>query len=118
MPITNESLDTIVGAFWPIDMDVFRLMLEPGGGDLAELGVLYGKSAALIGSYLRPGETFTVSDLWEAPAGDASNADENASSYPDLTRAAFEANYRRVVGSNLPQIVQGESSTIVDAAPH
>lgn len=118
MPATREDIETIGGAFAPLDMDVFELMLDHGEGDLAELGVLYGKSAALVGSYQRPGETFTVADLWELPAGDDANAEENASSYPGLTRADFEDNYRRVVGPNLPVIVQAESSTITNVASH
>ena len=118
MAISDQDLETIEGAFIPVDMALFRLYLEADEGDLAEMGVYYGKSAALIGSYLRPGETFTVADLWEQPARDGANESENTSSYPGLNRAAFEANYRRVVGPLLPTIVQGESSTIADTASH
>lgn len=118
MRVSDDDLDTIEGYFQPLDVALFRLLLSTGRGDLAELGVLHGRSAALVGSYLGPGETFTVADLWERPAGDGANATENSTSYPGLTRASFEANYRRLHDGRLPVVVQGESSTIVDHAPH
>lgn len=118
--VSDAQVDAIVGAFFPPDLQAFRVLLDATaerlGGDLAELGVLYGRSAVLIGSSLRPGETFTVVDLFEADAADAENAGENTSSYPGLTRKAFEDTYRRVLGT-LPVVVAGSSETVVDHVP-
>ena len=119
-PVSDEQVDGIVGAFWAPDPQVFRALLDAtaanGPGDLAELGVLYGRSAVLIGSSLRDGETFTVVDLFEAEPGDAANAAENADSYPGLSRAAFEENYLRV-HPKLPVVVRGPSESVVDHVP-
>ncbi len=118
--LTDDDLEHIVGAFWQPDISMFRALLEATGdrigGDLAELGVLYGRSAVLLGDHLRKGETLTVVDLFEDAAPDPDNLEENLSSYPGLTRAAFEDNYRRMLGT-LPQVVQGLSHTIEDHAP-
>lgn len=118
--ITDADLDAIVGHFLQPDRDVFRTLLtatQRVGGDLAELGVLYGASAVLIGESLQDGETFTVIDLFEGGAADAANAAENSESYPGLDQAAFEANYRRLHGT-LPVVVQDFSERIVDHATH
>lgn len=121
MDIPDELLDTIEGAFWPPDVDLFRTLLAATAthlpGDLAELGVFYGKSAVLLGASLGDGEVLTVVDLFEAGAPDEENQGENDASYAGLTRAAFEANYRRV-HSALPVVVQGLSESIVDHARH
>lgn len=119
--VTDADLDTVVGHFLPVDVMLFRALLEAtaeaGRGDLAELGVLYGRSAVLIGSSLREGETFTVVDLFGSDPGDVRNAEENDSSYPGLTQEAFEANYRRLLG-DLPLVVRGLSHTVVEHASH
>jgi predicted O-methyltransferase YrrM len=118
--VSDEQVDAIVGAFWAPDVQVFRALLDAsaatGPGDLAELGVLYGRSAVLIGSSLRGEETFTVVDLFEDEPDDAANATENAHSYPGLSRAAFEQNYLRVHG-RLPVVVRGPSESVVDHVP-
>ena len=88
-----------------------------GGGDLAELGVYLGKSAALVGWHCRPGETFTAIDLFEQEAESEANRVENAVSYPELSQAAFERNYL-TVNDSLPVIVRGPSATVVDHATH
>lgn len=117
-PVTDADIDSIVGAFFAPDRDMFRTLLEATrglGGDLAELGVLYGASAALVGAARQEGEVFTVVDLFGKESSDDSNAAENESSYAGLTRAAFEANMMRVVGE-LPTIIEDYSSTIVEHA--
>lgn len=118
MLINGESLDSIPGWFWPVDVQLFQWFLEDQNsrrisGDLVELGTYYGKSAVLIGSHVQPGEKFTVIDLYETPAGDEANRGENADQYGGLTRAAFEANYLRF-HAVLPNVVQGVSSEIRD----
>lgn len=118
--VSDHEIDGIVGAFFEPDRDMFRWLLaatEPLGGDLAEMGVLYGASAVLIGSSLQPGETFTVVDLFGREVCDVQNSVENASSYPLLTRQAFERNYRAIHG-DLPVVLEDYSSKIVEhAAP-
>jgi predicted O-methyltransferase YrrM len=121
MRLTDADVFSIVGAFWAPDLDLFRLLLDEtsrnGSGDLAELGVLLGRSAVLIGDSLGPGETFTVVDLFEETADDDANQEENQSSYHGVTQDVFESNYTRVLGS-LPVVVKGLSTTIVDKAAH
>ncbi len=119
--ITDADIDSLVGNFLPVDSALFRVLLsatsEQLHGDLAEMGVLYGASAILIGSYLQPGETFTVIDLFGGSELDDANAEENSQYYPGLTRQAFEANYRRF-HDTLPVVVQDLSSAIVNHATH
>lgn len=119
--LDEADLDSVVGHFHPVDVALFRALLDAtavaGPGDLAELGVYYGKSAVLLGSHLGEGEVLTVVDLFGSEAPDADNTAENEGSYAGLTRAAFEDNYRRLVG-DLPVVVQGLSQTVVDHAAH
>ncbi|MGI8686729.1 MAG: class I SAM-dependent methyltransferase, partial [Acidimicrobiales bacterium] len=73
---THSDLRSIPGWLEATDETVLRFVLEAQcrasvTGDLAELGVYMGKSAVLIGDHVQPGETFTVVDLFDAPAGDA-----------------------------------------------
>ena len=81
-------------------------------GDLLELGCYLGKSAILIGKHLRPGETFTVCDLFDAKPEDLANEAENKHSYPTLTRQGFEANYLAFY-ETLPVIVQSTTDQIL-----
>lgn len=118
--ITDADIDAIVGHFLQPDRDLFRVLLtatQPLGGDLAELGVLYGASAVLVGESLQDGETFTVVDLFEGDAADDANAVENSDSYPGLDQAAFEDNYRRLHGV-LPVVVKDFSERVTDHARH
>jgi hypothetical protein len=120
--VSTSVIDGIPGWFAAEDQQVFRAILsaqEHAGihGDVAELGVYLGRSAALIGCYVREDETFTVVDLFGADPGDADNRIENYDSYPDLTRRAFERNYR-AVHDGLPVVIQGLSTEIRDRAAH
>jgi predicted O-methyltransferase YrrM len=116
------QIDEIPGWFNRMDMEVFHQLLQLthkrlGGGDLAELGVYMGKSAALIGWDQQPGETFTVIDLFEQEAEGEHNRIENAASYAELSQDAFERYYLSIHDS-LPVVVRGLSSSIVDHAEH
>lgn len=110
--VSDPELDSIVGAFEYVDRHLFRALLgDPDShGDLAELGVLFGQSAVLIGEYLREGEEFTVVDLFCAPPN-VNNHVETPETYPGLTRAAFEANYLRFHAA-LPKVIEGFSQSI------
>ena len=111
---TAAALDRIPGWFWPTDQRLFEWFLSAGTqGDLLELGTYLGKSAVLIGGHLRPGESFTVCDLFESEAPDAANEAETTGSYSTLTRQRFEQNYLSVHDS-LPEIVHGPTSVILD----
>jgi SAM-dependent methyltransferase len=96
---------------------VFAHFLSPKSvmaqGDLVELGVYLGKSAALMGRFVGAGETFTVCDLFGLEPDSDANRRENAKSYATLTRPAFEGNYLALF-DELPNIVQNYSSAIVD----
>jgi hypothetical protein len=116
----------IKGWFNEIDRRCFTALLESQGdspaGDLVELGAFLGKSAVILGDYLRDGERFVVVDLFGDDAqlartdhGEA-NRRENQGSYPGLTRQRFEANYL-TAHDCLPVVVQGLSSTVVDHVP-
>jgi len=84
--------------------------LEPHG-DLLELGSYLGKSAILIGGHRRPGETFTVCDLFGSEPSDAANQTENTRSYATLTRRAFEGNYLAFHAES-PIVVQAPTDQI------
>lgn len=109
----------IPGWFDRTDETLFRWFLTRDGesGDLAEIGPYLGKSAVVIGEHVKPGETFTVIDLFGEPAPDDSNTKENAGQYGSLTRERFEANYRAALGT-LPVIVQAPSSELPKHASH
>jgi predicted O-methyltransferase YrrM len=117
---THTGLTSIPGWFFPQDQLLFRWLLREQDrcgihGDLAELGVYMGKSAVVMGEYVRLGETFTVIDLFESSAPENSNQLENNEAYSDLTQRAFESNYRRF-HNHLPTIVRGPSSNILHHA--
>lgn len=105
-----------------MDRDLFRWFLGDGrnytgGGNIAELGVFMGQSAVLLGAHLDHGEQLTVIDLFESLAADSANAAENADSYPELSRRAFESHYTRI-HPVLPNVVQDYSERIVNHVPH
>ncbi|MFF2811456.1 class I SAM-dependent methyltransferase [Streptomyces sp. NPDC058000] len=109
-------LSEVKGWFFTADQLLFDWFLrhqQDGAvaGDLLELGAYLGKSAIFLGARLRPEERFTVCDLFDSPAEDASNSREMAKSYATLTRRAFEANYLSF-HEELPVIVQGLSSSV------
>ncbi len=115
-------IEELPGWFQRMDMELFKQLLDQtgdrlGGGDLAELGVYLGKSAALIGWGRRPGETFTVVDLFEEESSAAENRAENDEQYAELSQEAFERHYR-TVHDELPVVVRGPSASIVDHATH
>jgi hypothetical protein len=113
--ITAKALDAIPGWFWYADRQLFEWVLSRPdvAGDLLELGVYLGKSAVLVGSHLRPGETFTVCDLFESEAPEEANHAETTRSYPALTRDRFERNYLAFHDAP-PTVVHGPTSVILD----
>jgi hypothetical protein len=111
-------LSDVKGWFFTADQLLFDWFLanqqdRSVSGDLLELGAYMGKSAIFLGARLRAGERFTVCDLFDSPAEDASNSREMKKSYATLTRRAFEANYL-AFHDELPTVVQGLSSVVRD----
>jgi len=115
-----RSFYDITGWFRWLDKTIFDAILTTQAhgpkGDFVELGAYLGKSAVVIGGYLREGERFVVVDLFEdavtAPPTD-DNRRENISSYSSLTRQEFERNYLALL-PELPEVVMGLSSSVVD----
>ncbi|HPD93080.1 MAG: class I SAM-dependent methyltransferase [Rhodobacter sp.] len=112
------KFDDIPGWFNPIDQAAFTWILkyqnrvEPVGG-LVELGVFKGKSAVLMGNFLRPGEVFTVCDLFE-DVETSESADAHEQKFfrtQSLTQSEFERNYL-AFHKDLPRVVRGPTDTI------
>jgi hypothetical protein len=118
-PIDMERLQQVPGWFTSLDQMLFGFFLEWQSshgisGDLVELGVYKGKSAILLGAYLRGEQTLVACDLFGSPASEADIAPSASQFYRDrLRRQDFEENYCSFFGT-LPQIVEGPSSTILD----
>ncbi|HEX4685396.1 MAG TPA: class I SAM-dependent methyltransferase [Nocardioides sp.] len=118
-----RGLDAIKGWFNEIDRRCFVALLDSQRdsppGVLVELGAFQGKSAVVIGDYVREGERFIVVDLFgdqehfSESMEDLANQRENSRSYPGLTRLQFEQNYLSL-HERLPVVVQGFSSEVVD----
>jgi Methyltransferase domain len=128
MTRATEAYESIKGWFNEIDVRCFAALLESQRdsppGELVEIGAFQGKSAVIIGDYLREGERFVVIDLFgdkehfDDSAEGAANLRESRKSYPGLTRQLFEQNYLSV-HDELPVVVQGFSSEIVEhVEPH
>jgi hypothetical protein len=119
-PVSRTDIDRVPGWFYGIDQLLFCFALEEsanqvGLGDLAEIGVYRGKSAILVGAFRRPGETFTVVDLFEEPAADDANLDETSAYYSGLTQKQFEGTYKHI-HHDLPSIFRGPSDLITQNA--
>jgi hypothetical protein len=116
-----RRLDDVPGWFPVLDQVLFDWFLgrqETGGmrGDLLEVGVYMGKSAIFTGRHLRPGESFTVCDLFEGDAPDHANQAESTKSYSKPTRRLFEENYL-AFHDELPRVLQGPSSVVPAEVP-
>jgi hypothetical protein len=111
-----QSFYDVPGWFFNTDVVLFDWFLarqerEKQHGDLLEMGAYMGKSAIFMGGYLRPGETFTVCDLFDSEAPDGSNDVEVRGSYSTLTRRSFEANYLSF-RQELPRVIQAPTSVV------
>jgi len=93
-------LSTVPGWFHAEDVQLFmeldRLQAELRmSGDLLEIGVYQGKSAILLGYFVREGEQLVVCDLFGTRPETNDEQRENDTWYPGLELAQFERNYRR-----------------------
>ena len=84
-------------------------------GDLLEIGVYRGKSAALLGYFVREGERLVVCDLFDSAAPGAANVEENERFYPDLSRKSFEDTFLRF-HRRLPEVFQCDSTELQGSA--
>lgn len=119
----QKTFRDIQGWFGEADYRIFSAFLasqeDTPPGDLVEIGAFMGKSAVVIGDYLRDGEQFVVVDIFGDESLLASSDEgeqnrlENRRSYPRLTRERFEANYLSV-HPRLPVVVQASSAEVVD----
>lgn len=112
------DLEQVEGWFYAADQALFRWFLECQDalgvtGDLVEVGTYFGKSAIVLGAYVRPGETLTVVDLFGTDAPDQANKEERDKSHARLTQGGFEANYLKF-HDELPSVYAAPSSSVVD----
>ncbi|WP_417598346.1 class I SAM-dependent methyltransferase [Pararhodobacter oceanensis] len=112
------NFDDVPGWFMPIDQAAFTWILgfqnrsEPEGG-LVELGVFKGKSAIVMGNFLRSGEVFTACDLFD-DITTSEAADEGEKRFfktQSLTQAEFERNYL-AFHKELPRIVRAPTGEV------
>jgi len=107
----------IAGWFSTLDAQVFlavdALQQEMHvAGDLLEVGAYVGKSAILLGYFLRPEENLVVVDLFGEASSTVEQRAEQERWYGQLTRSRFEANYRRFHPA-LPTVRQGRSDEVL-----
>jgi hypothetical protein len=119
---TSRTYQDIDGWFGRIDHDLFRAILgrqaDTPPGDLVEIGAYRGKSAVVIGDYVRPGEQFVVVDTFGDPellgiAEADSERTQGRNYFTSLSRSQFEQNYLSIHEA-LPKVVQALSSDVVD----
>jgi hypothetical protein len=106
----EQGLATIPGWLDKFDARVFLSIQETQReaavtGDVLEIGVYLGRSAVLLGYFVRPHERFIVCDLFLMSEMEGSD--------PAQRLSAFRANYLRFHQS-LPDIRVGLSSQLID----
>jgi SAM-dependent methyltransferase len=118
----SRTYRDIDGWFGWTDHALFRAILEhqrdSPPGDLVEIGAFKGKSAVVIGDYVRPGEQFVVVDTFGDPellgiAGEKAERTKGRNYFTRLTRGQFEQNYLSIHDS-LPTVVQALSTEVVE----
>jgi SAM-dependent methyltransferase len=121
MASQTRTYRDIDGWFGWTDHALFRGILDrqrdSPAGDLVEIGAFKGKSAVVIGDYLRSDEQFVVVDTFGDPdllgIADADAERTTGRNYfTRLTRGQFEENYLSIHDS-LPTVVQALSIDVV-----
>jgi SAM-dependent methyltransferase len=121
MPSESKTYRDIEGWFNWTDHALFRGILDhqrdSPAGDLVEIGAYKGRTAVVIGDYLRPEEQFVVIDTFGDAAllGIADETTERTQGrnyFGHLRRSQFEENYLSIHNA-LPTVVQALSSDIV-----
>ena len=108
----DRQIEALPGWLSRCDISILKTImryqdLKDINGDILEIGCYLGKSAILFGALKKNDNELIVCDCFDDVVEEA-NYDENISSYPQLTRNAFEANYRNALGT-LPTIIQADS---------
>lgn len=114
-----DEIEAIDGWFDHVDYVLFNAILaaqqESTVGDIVEVGPYFGRCSAVLGGWLREGETLKVVDLFGIPATELENAAEVAwNAYGSLSLAGFVKNYSGFHES-LPEITHGESVELLQA---
>lgn len=121
MAVEDKRYQEIEGWLSWIDHALFRRILKrqrkSPPGDLVEIGAFKGKTAVVIGDYLRADEQFVVIDTFGDTellgiAGEESPRAEGRNYFTSLDRSQFEENYLSIHES-LPNVVQARSSDVV-----
>ena len=94
------QMDGLKGWFHHIDLVVMELVDRAQAalgirGDILEIGCYEGKSAVLLGWFLRDGETLTVCDPFDDESAAGADRDEVDALYPDVSMKAFLASFSR-----------------------
>jgi SAM-dependent methyltransferase len=113
-----RTLDDVPGWLNITDQLLFEWLLSRrtgtgSRGDLLEIGVFQGRSAIHMGRFRRPGDKFTVCDLFDLARDEETIRPGARKAYSDLTQQIFERNYL-AFHDMLPVIVRGRSDIIVD----
>jgi hypothetical protein len=119
MPLSKtyfNAVENIRGWFHEDDAWVFEAIdkIQTSnriGGDILEIGVYQGRSAAFLGFLLQPNERLVVCDLFEEQGVNEDNQAEKAVWYPTLKREEFERQYLQV-HAQLPNILACRSSRL------
>jgi len=117
-----QRLSAVPGWFRSTDQHVFSWLLgfqnrKKWEGTLLELGTYLGKSAILLGDFLKDAEKFVVCDLFDEVATADDVSDKERSDYRGLSQAKFEDNYLQF-HSQLPEIIRDFSSKISQVLPN
>jgi len=112
------KLDDVPGWLTAADNMLFKFLLTrqtqvEAPGDLLEMGVFQGRSAIHMGSFRRPGERFTVCDLFDFARDEETIRPGARKAYANLTQDTFERNYL-AFHSELPVIVRGLTEVITE----
>ena len=116
-----KSLQTIPGWFLPVDMFLFGGIdqlqkMDAVTGDILEIGAYQGKSAILLGYFLRPHEELMVCDTFESEVIQEQNLMENQKYYANVQRQTFEKNFAQF-HSRPPRIFACSSTNLIQHLP-
>lgn len=117
-----RRLSAVPGWFRPTDQHVFSWILgfqnrKNWEGTLLELGTYLGKSAILLGEFLKDAEKIVVCDLFDELATADDISEKDRFDYRGLSQKKFEDNYLQF-HSQLPEIIRDFSSKIGEVLPN
>ena len=86
-------------------------------GDILEIGSYMGKTAIILGDFLRKKENLYVCDVFDDINLEPENLSENISSYPNFTFASFKKNYLKH-HQKLPELLRFDSMNLKMICPN